>query len=230
MTPQPFSLAFAEATSFGELVGIHLPSGLDEPPGEVLSRLHPEERAIALGFAGRRRIEFCGGRLALRLASERLGAGAGPVLRGERGEPLLPPGLTASVSHKRGLAAALVARADAGMVGLDLEELAPARMSIAGRVLVPEEERALEALPEELRWEALAGRFALKEAVYKAIHPYVNRYVRFSEALVRLDPGAPPQVALHLERGEGPFLLEALLERRGGHLAAQVRAKVTSGS
>lgn len=229
MTPEPFSLAFAETTPFGELVGIHLPPGLADSAEGALTRLHPEEREIALAFGGRRRIEFCGGRLALRLARERLGFGSGPVPRGERGEPLLPTGLTASVSHKRRLAAALVAHADAGTVGLDLEELAPARMSIAGRVLLPEEERALKALPEAERWEALAARFAIKEAVYKAIHPHVNRYVRFSEAQVLLETGAAPRVALCLEGGEGPFDLEARLERRGGILAAQVRARIASG-
>ncbi|HWV36875.1 MAG TPA: 4'-phosphopantetheinyl transferase superfamily protein [Vulgatibacter sp.] len=220
----PFSIPFAETTPFGELVAVHLPPGLDdEVPAEVLGGLFPEERAIAEEARRRRRIEWCGGRLALRLATERLGVAPGPVLRGERGEPLLPEGLTASVSHKRRIAAALVARAGQGTVGLDLEELEPARMSIAPRVLRPEEEEEVFALPEDRRWRSLATRFAVKEAVYKALHPHVRRYVRFSEASVRLEPGAEPEVSLHLEGGEGPFRLEARAEARAGHLIASVR-------
>jgi len=220
----PFSIAFAETTPFGELVAVHLPPGLDdEVPSPVLERLFPEERAVAEEARRRRRIEWCGGRLALRLATERLGVQPGPVLRGERGEPLLPAGLTASVSHKRRLAAALVARAKLGTVGLDLEELEPARLSIAPRVLRPEEERELSALPEGERWASLATRFAVKEAVYKALHPHVRRFVRFSEASVRLEPCAAPEVSLHLEGGEGPFQLETRAETRAGLLIATVR-------
>jgi len=224
MSFEPFATAFAETTPFGELVGVHLPPGMgDEVPPAVLEALFPEERAYAESVRARRRVEWCGGRLALRLAIERLGVAPRAVPRGERGQPLLPGGLTGSVSHKRRLAAALVARADAGTVGLDLEELHPERMSIASRVLRPEEEGEVLALPEGERWRSLATRFAVKEAVYKAIHPHVNRYVRFSEAAVRLEPGAAPAVSLHLEGGEGPFRLEARVETRAGLLAAVVR-------
>ncbi len=220
---QAFRPAFAEVTPFGTLVAVHLPQGVDAVPAAVLRTLHPEEEAVARSLAGRRQIEFTGGRLALRLAAHKLGLELGAVLRGPRGEPLLPPSLSGTIAHKRGMAAALLAPAAAGTLGLDLEEPSPERMSIASRILRPEEERRILTLPAERRWEEVILRFAVKEAVYKALHPHVNRYVRFSEAYVDLVAKQPPSVILHLDQGEGPFQVEARADRREGLIVALTR-------
>src|SRR4051812_14522000 len=100
----PFSIAFSRRCVFGALSATHLPDGVEPVSEEVLSRLHPEERVVALRLRARRQIEFTGGRIAWR-AQQPL---EGPLLTGADGEPLAPAGLSVSVSHKRDLALALV--------------------------------------------------------------------------------------------------------------------------
>lgn len=210
---------------FGVIATLPLPEGKEPVPEGVLARLHPEERRLALAFAGRRQIEWTGGRLALRSAADHLGLTLGPVGRGERGEPLLPEGLTASVSHKRRLAAAALALDGAGTIGLDVEELGPPRMLIADRVLLPEEAEAIDALPDAERWPALLRRFAAKEAVYKALHPHVRRYVSFHEAELREQGAGELSVSLRLARGEGPFEVEARCWGEGDWIWAMARVR-----
>ncbi len=217
----PFAAFFVETHPFGLLAAVHLPGGLEPADDAVLARLAPEEAAHAAGLKGRRRIEWVGGRLALRAAAEAAGITLPAVLPGPRGEPLLPPGVQASVSHKRTVALALVSTG-AATVGLDVEEREPARPSIVRRILRDEEIAAVEALPEAARWDATVARFAVKEAIYKAVHPHVRRYVAFAEASVTLDP---PRAALHLEKGEGPFALEVEVQERGPLIVAAVRIR-----
>lgn len=215
----PFSLAFARSSKFGELAAIHLPAGVQAVTNEVLARLDPDERAIAAGLRGRRQIEFTGGRLAWRA----LRGDLGPLRSGERGEPLCPPGFSVSVTHKQDLAIALVGSAADGTLGLDLEGDGRARMTIAERVLRPEEREAVALLPEAEQWPAVLLRFALKEAAYKAIHPHLLRFVGFQEALVTLEPGNVAQLSI---------VTEPTLELEGGwealdavKILALVRAK-----
>ncbi|WP_373048807.1 4'-phosphopantetheinyl transferase superfamily protein [Vulgatibacter sp.] len=215
----PFAAAFVERHPFGHLAAVHLPAGLDPVPVEVLARLVPEEAAHAAGLRARRQIEWTGGRLALRLAAAAAGVALPAVLPGPRGEPLLPAGVQASVSHKRSIALALVAHG-AATVGLDVEELEPPRPSIARRILTEAEGAEVAALPEAAQWPAILARFAIKEAIYKAVHPHVQRYVAFSEATVALDP---PAATLALAHGEGAYLPEVELQRRGDLLLAAVR-------
>ena len=105
-----FSVAFVRGSAFGPMAAVQLPGGVEPVTPEALARLHPEERALALGLRGRRQIEFTGGRLAWRA----LQPDGGPLLTGPDGEPLAPAGLSVSLTHKRDLALAVVADASAG--------------------------------------------------------------------------------------------------------------------
>ena len=215
----PFSEAPVESHPFGWLAAVSLPEGLEPVAAAVLARLDPAEAAHARTLRGRRQIEWTGGRLALRAAARAAGLALPAVLPGARGEPLLPPAVQASISHKRAMALALVGTGPA-CLGLDVEEPEPARPAIASRVLRDEELAAVEALPEAERWPAILRRFAAKEAIYKALHPHVRRYVAFSEASVSLEP---PGAILHLAHGEGPFAVALDLRVRSGLLLAAVR-------
>ncbi len=215
----PFSLAFSRSCAFGALAAVNLPDGVEAVTDPVLAQLHPEERKLAAALRARRQIEFTGGRLAFRA----LRADAGPLLTGAEGQPLAPAGLSVSVSHKRDLALALVADAGAGTLGLDLEGDGRERMTIASRVLRPDELEAMQRLPAAEQWPAVLLSFALKEAAYKAIHPHLRRFVGFQEAAVTL--GEAPSVRI-LTRAEEPTLtLEAAWEALpGGRVLALVRA------
>ncbi len=201
---------------FGTLAAVHLPEGVDAVPLEVLDALLPEERAHCLGLAGRRQIEFAGGRLAWRLAG-----GGGPLLPDARGQPVPGAAHAVSVTHKSDLALVLVGEVSAGTVGIDLEGGGREPLNIAPKVLRADELDELHALPTERRWAQLVRAFALKEATYKAIHPHVRRYVSFHEARVTL---APTAVELFLDNGP-PLRLEAVVEDLGERVLAMVRAR-----
>jgi 4'-phosphopantetheinyl transferase EntD len=119
----------------------------------------------------------------------------------------------------------MVARAAHGSLGVDLEDYAPARLGIADKILVPEELDVLASLPEERRWIALILRFSIKEAVYKALDPYVRRYVDFHEAIVHPDLHGQAEVRLALAKGDGPFDVEARYEWLHGRIVSSVRIR-----
>jgi 4'-phosphopantetheinyl transferase EntD len=208
---------------FGLLSGVHLPRDAAPVALDVLEKLHVEERQHASTLAGHRQVEWVGGRLALHRAIRQLGVRSGPILTGSRGEPLLPPGISASVSHKRGLAVALAARQVHGTLGLDLEDLGPPRPNIARMILRPEELKVVDELTADRRWVAILLRFALKEAVYKALHPHLNRYVGFQEASVSLSLDGTAEVTLDLKEPAPPFLVSARFQWLEERVLATVR-------
>lgn len=224
MGAPPFTIVAVEPTDLGVVVAVALPPGKDAPPPEVLAGLPEEERAIAAGLHGFRAPEWVGGRLALRRAArEALGIELGPVVTGPRREPVLPPGVAGSVAHKRGLAVAIAGPVVAGTLGIDLEDPEPERAGIERLVLTPGE---LSALPMPDRWPAVLARFAVKEALYKALHPHVRRHVGFAEAVVELGGASVPTVSLRLAQREGPFAVESRIRTiAGGRLLALARVK-----
>src|SRR5262249_32801524 len=96
----PFAVVQRWQLPHGLAVAVALPRPTDDVAAEVLERLHPEERRWASDQPPRRRVTWVGGRLALRAALRELGAEAGPLFATDRGAPLLPDGLSGSVTHK----------------------------------------------------------------------------------------------------------------------------------
>ncbi len=174
--------------------------GLDSDPSE--SELHPEEVQAARQSKPRRRRELVAGRTALRRALRRAGwAGHEPLLPGEQGRPRLPGGFTGSITHKDGLVLAVgAAIRDGRTLGIDSEVLGTRpRVGIASKILRPAELARWQAGGES--WPDLLEVFSLKEAIYKACHPHVPRYIRFDEADVAPDR----TITMHLAGGEGPM-------------------------
>lgn len=220
---KPFELAWHYASAHGIAAAVHLPDAPDPVPEAVLTRLHPGEAEHATTLRGFRQVSFVGGRLALRLATQQLGLQPPAVLPDARGCPTLPDELLGSITHKRTLAVAMVARNHGWTLGIDLEDYGPPRLGIAPRVLTPRELAMVESLDEDRRWNAVLLRFSLKEAVYKALDPWVRRYVGFHEAEVDPDTDGCAQVRLLLARGEGPFRVEAQYRWLHGRLLSTVR-------
>ncbi len=214
------SEVFVRTTPFGVLAGFPLPVTGPTIPEE----LHDEERALAESMSGRRRTEWVGGRLAFWRAAAESGWPRGALRIGSRGEPMLPDGLAGSISHKSSLAVALVARSDVdgGTLGVDLETMSPARPSIEEIALRPEERETLRQLPAPMRWARLVVAFAVKEALYKALHPRVQRYVRYDEASVLFTASGAPEIRLHLDGG-ARFATAVHLEPVEGYVLACVR-------
>ena len=167
-------------------VGVALPDLV--APGAGRLTLHDERACNGYGEARRR--TWMGGRAALREALARAGAPSdGPLPATRRGAPALPPGWVGSVSHKNRVAVAIVSPDRGEQLGVDIEELGPPRLHLATRLLTPAEQNELHALPEEARWFELLLRFSAKEALYKAIDPYVQRYVGFGEVAITRGAG-----------------------------------------
>lgn len=167
------------ATLHGHVAIVEL---TDEHVADALAALPAAEQAHARSLSGARRRELVAGRSALHatLAELAPSLAEAPILADDRGAPILPEGWSGSISHKGTRAAALVAPAGAARVGIDLEHARAPRQDIASRILTP---RELAALAD--RGLGATLRFSIKEAIYKAVDPFVRRYVAFTE--VELD-------------------------------------------
>lgn len=219
----PFDVAFVEPHAFGVIAGVSLPPGKNPVDDAVLARLHPLESTFARSLRGYRQIEWTGARLAWQAAAERLGVTRAALLSGPEREPLAPEGVSVSVTHKRDLAIALVADAARGSVGIDLEGVTGTASNVASKILRPEELLAIHDLTEPARTAAILLRFAVKEAIYKAIYPLVRRHVAYEEARVEVDASGHVDVTLLLRGGEILPRLDATCEWRGQRVIAAVR-------
>ena len=228
-----FERRFLLDLPFGSCVGVALPA---DGPFELPVGLHPVETAFARGLPEARRAGWVGGRVALRAALAVLGAEAPePLLSSARGAPLLPPGAVGSVSHKRAIAVALCAREaePRATVGIDVEDLRRLRTDIAPRVLTPDELAVIPSAAGPERDAAVLLRFSAKEAIYKALDPWVQRFVGFDEAIVTRDPDGALTGRLALARGEGPFAVElhdARLESETGLILVAARVRAGDGA
>lgn len=212
----------------GRAVGLAIP----EADLEGLAvQLAPEELGVASAWAPARRRTWMAGRAALRTALLHAGFPAPPVLADNRGAPILPSGVVGSVSHKEHVAVALVARAEPGStarIGVDVELDVSLRIDIARKVLTDDERAELATLSDPERLAEVRLRFSAKEAIYKALDPFVRRYVGFHEVSVRPLPDGTSHVQLHLPRAEGPFGVEVRWTRRDGLILTT--ARVSSGA
>lgn len=206
----------------GLCVGVTLP--VEGAQGVLVD----EEAAHAASLGEIRRRSWVGGRVALRLAARRLGVDLPPVLADDRGAPRLPPGTLASISHKDGLAVALMAQgasAPDGRIGVDVEDDRPGKLDISRKILRPEELATLDGVPDAARSREVLLRFSAKEAVYKALDPYVRRYVGFTEVALSMRPDGTASVEAFLVDGEGPFDFDVRWRREGGLIVTTARVR-----
>ncbi len=209
----------------GLLGAIHLPETPEPVPESVLDQLHPDEQSHARTLRGFRQVQWVGGRLAARAAVDALGLSMGALLSDGYGAPKAPRLLTISIAHKRHLAVAMVALRRHGAIGIDLEVSGRPRMGIATRVLTDSELSRVDALAPDRRWTSVLVRFAIKEAIYKALAPRLQRYIGFEEAEVVPLTNGTAEVRLLLNSGEPPAHLEAGYAWVPQGLLATVRAR-----
>ncbi|MBM4780541.1 MAG: 4'-phosphopantetheinyl transferase superfamily protein [Archangiaceae bacterium] len=230
---EPFVPSWVKRVRFGVLAGVPLPAGLEPVSPSVLGQLHPREAVFASEERGRRQIEVAGGRLAFRAAASAFGAdvSAWPLLADSARVPLGPPGLSVSLTHKEDLAIAFVGTSDAGLVGIDLEGGPRDRSAIMSRVCRPEELSAVQALPEAGRWPNVMIRFAVKEAIYKAIAPQLGRFFGFQAARVDVESKERVSITMFLEATDPTYELDnELVWLDDGRLIALVRARVSASA
>ena len=205
----------------GLCVGVTLPPIDSSPQQGDLTALHPQERDFALELKPRRRISFVGGRIALRRAFAALGVDVGAMLPGVRGAPLVPEPYRASVSHKNEIAVALLGTGP-GFLGIDIEEVPGDGGDVARYILTDDELSRLPAADPERRTSVLTA-FSVKEALYKGLDPYVQRYVGFKEVELLPTTGDSLPVRMNLKGGEGPFDVELRCRRWEGYVLSSAR-------
>jgi 4'-phosphopantetheinyl transferase EntD len=218
-------VAFDLELDHGRCVGLRVPAGLDEIAALEASLL-PEERAFAGSLPALRRRTWVGGRVALRQAFSRAGVDVPtPVFSDDRGALALPQAVSASVTHKEDIAAALVSRLSGVRVGVDVEHDALRKQDIASRVLADDEIADLAPHDASGRSREVLLRFSAKEAIYKALDPFVRRYVGFKEVSVSTDPDGGARVTCRLRHGEGPFAIDVRWRRFDGLVLTTARVE-----
>lgn len=187
----------------------------DEPadgPGEAL---FPAEQALVARAVDRRRREFADGRACARAALAGLGLPPAPILRGERGAPQWPAGVTGSITHCDGYRAAAAARtSDLASLGVDAEPDLPLPAGVLGMISTAAERAWLAELarpagpaaPAALPvcWDRLL--FSAKEAVYKAWFPLARCWLDFGQADLTIGP--------HHEAGPGRAAVTGTFDAR----------------
>ncbi len=179
---------------------------------DALAALPEAERRAAEWLSGARRRELIAGRTAMHVLVEREYA----VLSNERGAPVVPAGYSGSISHKLACAAALLADAAAGHIGIDLERMAPTKIDIAKRILTRNEKAVAGA--------ELLRVFAIKEAIYKAIDPIVQRYVGFQEVELVVGSDGSVEVSV-VDAARLPVIIEAWWTEADNYWLATARAR-----
>ncbi len=155
--------------------------------------------------------------------------GLAPIGTTPRGGPLLPAGWTGSISHKDTIAVGLASPSKSHTVGVDVEVDRPLVHDIARLILTARELEEIAPLAPEPRAREVLLRFSAKESIYKALDPYVGRYVGFAEAEVTPLADGTAKVALLLRddedpsKREGPFEVDVRWFRRDGLILTSAR-------
>ena len=139
----------------------------------------------AIAAVSKRQTEFLAGRLC---ASEALRRVTGelciPAVNEDR-SPCWPDGTVGSITHGAGWAAAVVARRERWRgIGLDVEKRIPITRAdrLVAEILTPRELEGYAGLDEAQRALRVTLTFSLKESLFKALYPLVNKRFYFQEA------------------------------------------------
>ncbi|CAM9359258.1 unnamed protein product [Choristocarpus tenellus] len=181
--PSPLETVMDVHLTIGRCVGVHLPASITpEVVDAARLELLREEISFCQHLPETAQLGFIGGRLAIRRALNHAGREIGPILKDTNGAPLLPPEVAGSISHKSNIAVAVVQPGCDGRLGVDIEQpTVRRRPSLQRRVLTSQECLKLGGVEGLIEEEEVLLRFSLKEAVYKAVHPFLLRHIGFKE-------------------------------------------------
>ncbi len=161
------------------------------PPGTILAMQRYDPGVALPAFAGvglehaveKRQREFIAGRLAAKVALEKLGIVDTEVPIGADRSPTWPSGIAGSITHTAELAACVVARKLAvSALGIDLELTQAVRPEIWESVLTAREIAALTAKPMAECSLLATLIFSAKEAFFKMQYPLTGQWVEFHAA------------------------------------------------
>ncbi|MCF6782409.1 4'-phosphopantetheinyl transferase family protein [Stutzerimonas stutzeri] len=133
----------------------------------------------------KRQTEFLAGRLCAHEALRRATGVASIPAVGEDRAPCWPAGVVGSITHGAGWAAAVAARAEQWRgLGLDVERILVSTRAdrLAGEILTPRELENYGDLDDSQRATLVTLTFSIKESLFKALYPLVNKRFYFQEA------------------------------------------------
>ncbi len=155
----------------------------------LLENLHPAERACVDGTQFRRKLDFATGRVCARRALTRLGATDFPLLMGDKGVPVWPPGVVGSISHCDGCCGAAVARRrQIQGIGLDIERVQGVDEGFRRLVCTPPELDWIRSMPPTLQTTAAILLFSAKECFYKCQYPLTQQWLGFHDVRITVRP------------------------------------------
>lgn len=180
------------------------------------SHLLPE--ALHEAHSGRK-AEYIAGRLAAQFALAEYGIEDYNLVSNPDRSPQWPDGIRGSITHKKSLAVAAVSNS-IDFLGIDLETpmTEHAAHKLSRRIINDSEKQLL--LSSQITFEdGFARVFSAKEALYKAVYPWVKRYLPFSVCEVtqistdRLTLQLQPQLADELQYPT-PFVVHTLMHNK----------------
>jgi 4'-phosphopantetheinyl transferase EntD len=154
-------------------------------PSELKSISHCAEKRIQ---------DFTRGRACAHRVLSELGIQNFSLLAGEKREPIWPAGITGSITHTVGFAAAVAApRSGIASIGVDCEIIESVDEELWSRICTPTEQARLMRMPVMERGRQAALIFAAKEAFYKCQFPVSRQWVGFED--VDIEPTGWPATA-----------------------------------
>jgi 4'-phosphopantetheinyl transferase EntD len=156
----------------------------------LAAQLSPDEHALDTSRRMERRAEFAAGRFCAHRALAAIGADTATIGRGPRRQPLWPAGVTGSISHAAGLAAAVAAPATSSVrgLGIDVELAASLDEELWPHVLTPAERSRCLASDDPV--VSATTVFCAKEATFKALYPLFGVEIDFLDATSLLEANA----------------------------------------
>lgn len=149
--------------------------------------LTTNERTISATYGSKRLADFCTGRYCLRQSTSPLGF-EGEILIGERGMPLLPAHITASISHSKTMCGAIAAHKEQYIsLGFDIETNGRVHKDMWHLLFTENETDYLNSLGENEQNLTSTIFFSLKEAYYKMQYPLTGTFLDFPEVEVLAD-------------------------------------------
>jgi enterobactin synthetase component D len=179
--------------------------------------------------AAKRQTEFLAGRLCARAALLSHAQQPREPDQNDDGMPLWPEGLCGSITHSKGMAAAVVASQRHWQgIGLDAELLMSTTRAqrLAAQILTADELQRLQHYPESEHAWLVSLTFCCKESLFKALFPLVGQRFYFQDAEL-LECHADGQLQLRLLRDLAPqwpqgSLLNGQQATLGKHLLSLV--------
>ncbi|MBW4795578.1 4'-phosphopantetheinyl transferase family protein [Pseudomonas tolaasii] len=135
----------------------------------------------------KRQAEFLAGRVCARAALQQLDHLDCVPAIGEDRAPVWPAHISGSITHSTGHAAAIVGhKAQWRGLGMDLENMLPLERAerLAGEILTADEMLRMASVPREQVALVVTLTFSVKESLFKALYPIVQKRFYFEHAEV----------------------------------------------